>query len=83
MCLCQCVCVGATDGVVFAGRVLYLAVRDVDVLHADLLPVVGGGRAGQREQQHVDDACVAPPSAGRNAAVVVVPHLETKRWRER
>ena len=75
-------CVKVTDRVVLAGRVLYVAGRDVDVLHADLLSVVCGGCAGQGEQQHVDDARVAPPSAGGDATVVVVPHLETERWRE-
>ena len=60
-----------------------LAVWDVNVLHADLLSVVGGGCAGQGENQHVDDARIAPPSAGGDAAVVVVPNLDTEEERER
>ena len=84
MCVCFfIVCVQTTDRVVFAGRVLYLAVWDVNVLHADLLSVVGGGCAGQGENQHVDDARIAPPSAGGDAAVVVVPNLDTEEERER
>lgn len=73
----------ATDCVVFAGRVLHLTGRDVDVLHADLLSVVRGGRARQGEQQHVDDAHVTLPSAGGDARRVVVAHLGKQSERER
>ena len=71
-------CVQSTDCIVFASWILYLTVRDVNVLHADLLSVVGGGGAGERQQQHVDDPAVGLTCAGGNPRLVVVSHLETE-----
>lgn len=68
-------CVHNTDCVVFASRVLYLTLCHINVLHADLLAVVGGGRAGEGQQQHVDDTGVDLTGTGADSGLVMVPNL--------
>ena len=72
-----------TDCIVFASRILYLTVRDINVLHADLLAVVGGGRAREGQQQHVDGTNVAVTSSGGNSGLLIVPHLITEEVKEK
>lgn len=70
----MCRCCG-THGVKLPEGVLYVFLIDVDVLHADLLPVVGGGCARQRQHHHVDGTHIILPHARRHPRLVVVPHL--------
>lgn len=49
--------------------------RDVYVLHAELLAVVGGGRAREGQQQHVDNGSVGLTCSGGDPRLVVVPNL--------
>lgn len=75
-------CMHSTDCIVFASRVLYLTVRDINVLHADLLAIVGGGRAWKGQQQHVDDTNIGLTSTGGNSRLVMVPNLIRVQVRE-
>lgn len=61
--------------VVFASRVLTLTLVNLDVLHADLLTVVGGRRPRKGQQKHVDDTNVGLTRTGGNPRVVMVPYL--------
>ena len=73
----------STDCIVFASRVLYLTVCDINVLHANLLAIVGGGRAWQGQQQHVDDTNIGLASTGGNSRLVMVSNLITVKYKRR
>lgn len=64
-----------SDCVVFASRVPYLIFCDFNVLHADLLAIVGGGCARKRQEQHVNDTTIGLTSTGGDSRVVTVPNL--------
>lgn len=66
-----------TDCVVSSSRIQAHSVCEVDVPHADLLSVVGGGGAWESQQQHVDDGHVEPASARGDPRIVVVADLVT------
>lgn len=66
-----------TDCVVSSSRIQAPSVGEVDVPHADLLSVVGGGGAWESQQQHVDDGHVEPASARGDPRIVVVADLVT------
>lgn len=72
----------STDCIVFASRVLYLAFCDINVLHANLFAIVGGGRAWKGQQQHVDDRNIGLTSTGGNSRLVMVPNLIRVEVRE-
>lgn len=54
-----------------------LTLCNIDVLHADLLAVVGGGRSWKGQQQHVDDTSEGLTSTGGNPRLVMVTYLIT------
>jgi len=66
-----------TDRIVFASRVLYLTRCDINVLHADLFAIIGGGCAREGQQHHVDGTNINRTSAGSNSGSVMVPNLKT------
>lgn len=76
-------CMHSTHCIVFASRVLYLTVCDINVLHADLLAIVGGGCAWKGQQQHVDDTNIGLTSTGGDSRPIVVSNLITVAVKER
>lgn len=71
-----------TDCIVFPSGVLHLTLCDMNVLHADLLAIVGSRRAWKGQQQHVDDTNIGLTSTGGNSKLVMVPNLITVEDRE-
>ena len=60
---------------IFSKGILRICVGDGDVCHGQLLAVVGGGRAGQQQVQHVQHVSVRRALPRRDALLVVVPNL--------
>ncbi len=72
----------STDHIVSASRVLNFTLCDINVLHADLLAIVGGGCAWKGQQQHVDGTNKGMTSTGGNSRPIVVPNLITVEVRK-
>lgn len=67
----------STDHVVFPSRVLYLALCDINVLHANLFAVVSRWCAGEGQQHQVDGTNINPTSTGADSRPVMVSDLVT------
>lgn len=78
-----CQCIHNTDCIVFASGVLYLTFCDINVLHADLLAIVGSGCARKGQQEHVDGTNIGLTSTGGDSKLVMVPNLVTVEDGER